>query len=102
MNVAYFFYCKIDCQMFVIHLNHPPLKTLFLQILVIKMIFLMKLGCIDYFLLYMWVKYEPIWTNFTAKTVTLVANLLVKAQTIPQNAKCALFFQPKVAFTKDI
>ena len=34
--------------------------------------------------------------------MTLGANLLPKAQTIPQNAKRALFFLPKVAFTKDI
>ena len=40
----------------------------------------------------MWAKYEPIWTDCTAQKVTLGANLLVKAQTIPQNAKRALFF----------
>ena len=55
-----------------------------------------------FFLLYLWAKYEPIWSDFTAKTVTLGANLLVKAQIIPQNAKCALFFLPKVVFSKDI
>ena len=46
--------------------------------------------------------YEPIWTDITSQTVTLGANLFVKAQTIPQNVKCTLFFLPKDAFTKDI
>ena len=50
----------------------------------------------------MWAKYELIWSNITAQTVTLGANLLVMAQTIPQNAQLAFFFKPKVAFTKDI
>ena len=51
----------------------------------------------------MWAKYEPIWTNVIAQTVILGANMLVKAQTIPQHAKCALLFiSPKVAFTKYI
>ena len=49
-----------------------------------------------FFLLYLWAKYEPILTDFSAQTVTLGANLLVKAQTISQNAQCALFF----SFTK--
>jgi hypothetical protein len=34
--------------------------------------------------------------------VTLGANLLVMAQTIPQNAPPVFFFLPQVAFTKDI
>ena len=34
--------------------------------------------------------------------MTVGANLLVKAQTIPQNNKCVLFFLTKVSFTKDI
>jgi hypothetical protein len=51
----------------------------------------------------MWAKYELIWSDITAQTVTLVANLLVMAQTIPQNAhQVFFFFLPKVAFTKDI
>ena len=50
----------------------------------------------------MWAKYELIWSDITAQTVTLGANLLVMAQTIPQNAHRAFFFLPKVAFTKDI
>ena len=54
--------------------------------------FSMKFGYINFFLLYKWAKYEPIWTDFTAQTVILGSNLLVKAQTIPQYAKCALFF----------
>ena len=56
--------------------------------------FYRKIGCYTFFILYLWAKYEPIWTNFTAQTVTLGVNL--------QNAKCALFFQPKVAFSEDI
>ena len=50
----------------------------------------------------MWTKYELIWSNITAQTVTLVAKLLVMAQTIPQNAHRVFCFGPKVAFTKDI
>ena len=50
----------------------------------------------------MWANYELIWSDITAQTVTLVANLLVMAQTIPQNAHRVCFFLPKVAFTKDI
>ena len=61
-----------------------------------------KIGWYTFFLLYMWAKYELIWSNITAQTVTLVANLLVMAQTIPQNAHRVFFFLPKVAFTKDI
>ena len=53
-------------------------------------------------MLYLWAKYEAIRTDFTAQTVTLGANLLVKAKTIPQNAKYGLIFLPKVAYTKDI
>jgi hypothetical protein len=68
--------------MFVILLNGQNLKTLLFQILVIKMIFS----------LYLLAKYETIRTDFTAQTVTLGANLLVKAQTIAQNAKYAIYF----------
>ncbi len=50
----------------------------------------------------MWAKYELIWSDITAQTVTLGANLLVMAQTIPQNAHRVFFFLLKVAFTKDI
>ena len=82
--------------MFVNNLNRQTLKRLFLLNLVIN-----KVGLYTFFLIYSWAKYEPIWTNFAAQAVTLGANLLVKAQTIPQNAKCA-FFQPKVAFTEEI
>ena len=45
-------------------------------------------GWYTFFPLYLWSQYKPIWTKFTAQTATLGANLLVKAQTIPQNAKC--------------
>ena len=61
MNVAYSFHSKIylvfqnqeniDFQMFVIHLNGQNLKTLLLQILVIKMIFTRQLGAINFFTL---------------------------------------------------
>ena len=37
-------------------------------------------------------KYELIWSDITAQTVNLGANLLVMAQTIPQNAQSANFF----------
>ena len=60
-----------------------------------------KLGSIHFFLLHLWAKYELIWSNITAQTLSLGANLLVKAQNIPQNSKCSLFFWPKVAFTQD-
>ena len=39
-----------------------------------------KLGSIHFFLLYLWEKYELIWSDITAQTVSLGANLLVKAQ----------------------
>ena len=64
--------------------------------------FFKKIGWYTFFLLYMWAKYELIWSDITAQTVTLGANLLVMAQTIPQNAHRVFFFLPKVAFTKDI
>ena len=64
--------------------------------------FFKKIGWYTFFLLYMWAKYELIWSDITAQTVTLGANLLVMAQTIPQNAHWVFFFLPKVAFTKDI
>ena len=89
---------KIDFQMFVIYLNGQNLKVLLLQIQVIEIFFFfMEIGCYTFFLLYMWARYEPIWTNCTTQTVTLGANLLFKAQTIPRNAKSAFFF--KVAFS---
>ena len=50
----------------------------------------------------MWAKYKLIWSDITAQTVTLGANLLVMAQTIPQNAYRVFFFKRKVSFTKDI
>ena len=55
-----------------------------------------------FFVFHLWAKYEPIWTNFTAQIVTLGANWLVRAQIIPQNAKCVLFFLQKVKFSIDI
>ena len=54
--------------------------------------FLKKIGWYTFYLLYMWAKYELIWSDITAQTVTLGSNLLVMAQTIPQNAQCVIFF----------
>ena len=82
-------------------LNCQTLKTLFLQIIVIKRIFFEKIGLYIFFLLYLWAKYELIWSDIPAQIVSLGANLLVKAKTIPQNAK-HVFFLAKFAFTKDI
>ena len=62
--------------------------------------FFKKSGWYTFFLLYMWAKYELIWSNITAQTVTLVANLLVMAQTIPQNAHHAFFFYQKLLLLK--
>jgi hypothetical protein len=47
----------------------------------------------------MWAKYELIWLYITAQTVTLGTNLLVMAQTIPQNA-CVCFFGEKLLLLK--
>ena len=54
--------------------------------------FFKKIGWYTFFLLYLWAKYELIWSYITAQTVTLGANLLVMAQTIPQNAHRVFFF----------
>ena len=64
--------------------------------------FFKKIEWLTFFHLYLWAKYELIWSYITAQTVTLGANLLFMAQTIPQNAHRGFFFLPKVAFTKDI
>ena len=45
--------------------------------------FFKKIGWYTFFLHYLWAKYELIWSDITAQTVTLGANLLVMAQTIP-------------------
>ena len=84
-------------------LNCQTLKALFLQILVNKIIFLRKLGGIHFFSSTCGQNMR-IYIQILLPTVSLGSNLLVKAQTIPQNAKCVLFFffLPKVVFTKDI
>ena len=64
--------------------------------------FVFFIGWYTFFLLYLWAKYELIWSNITARTVILGANLLLMAQTIPQNDHRVFFCLPKVAFTKDI
>ena len=48
----------------------------------------------------MWAKYELIWSDITAQTVTLGANLLVMAQTIPQNAHRVFFLDQKLRLLK--
>ena len=40
--------------------------------------------------------------RFYCPNSDFVANMLVQAQTIPQNAQCALFIRSKVAFTQGI
>ena len=47
----------------------------------------------------LWAKYEPVWTDFTAQTVTLGANLLVKATPYIKTPS-ALFLLPNLVFTK--
>ena len=47
--------------------------------------FFKKIGWYIFFILYLWAKYELIWLDITAQAVSLGANFLVKAQTIPQN-----------------
>ena len=64
--------------------------------------FFKKIEWYTFFLLYMWAKHEPLWSYIIAQVVSLGANLLVKAQTIPKNAKCVFFLKPKVPFSKDI
>ena len=64
--------------------------------------FFKKIEWYTFFLLYLWAKYELIWSYITAQTAALVANLLVMAQTIPQNAHRVGFFLPKVPLTQDI
>ena len=83
-------------------LNCQTLKTPFSPNSSNQKDFFEKIGWYTFFLLYLWAKYELIWSDITAQTVTLGANLLVKAKTIPQNAKRMFFFKPKVLFTKDI
>ena len=90
MKAAYSFFCKIHVvcqnqkkisfQIFVIHLNRQTLKSFFLQIIVAKTIFFNGIELYTFFLLYMWAKYEPIWTYFTSQTVILCANWLVRAK----------------------
>ena len=73
--------------MFVIHLNRQTLKTLISPNSSNQKDFFNEVGLYTFFLFYLWAQYEPIWTDFTAQTVTLGANLLIKAQAIHQNAK---------------
>ena len=78
MNEAHSCFCKfnfvyqnqekINCQMFVIHIDGTNLKTVLLQILETNMIFSSKLGGIHFFF-YLQAKYELIWTDFIAQTM---------------------------------
>jgi hypothetical protein len=48
----------------------------------------------------MWAKYEIIWSDITAQTMTLDAKLLVMAQTIPKNALRVIFVDQKLRLLK--
>ena len=61
-----------------------------------------KIGWYTFFLLYIWAKYEIIWSNVTAQSVTLGANFLVKPKPYIKTPSVCYFFYLKVAFTKDI
>ena len=58
--------------------------------------FFKKIGWYKFFLLYILAKYESIWCDISAQTVTLDANLLFMAQTIPQNPHRAFVFDQKL------
>ena len=73
---------RLDTNIFIG--NCQTLKTLFLQILVIKMILSRKMGSIHLFS-------STYGQNMSLYGQILLPNLFVKAQTIPQNAKCSLF-----------
>ena len=87
-------YVRLDTDIFIgtSVRNCQTLKTLFLQIPEIKMSFFKKIRWYTFFLLYLWAKYQLMWSDITAQTVTIGAKLLVMAQTIPQNAHCVFFF----------
>ena len=59
-----------------------------------------KIEWYKFFLLYLWEKYELIWSDITAQTMTLGAKLLVMDQTIPQNAHRVFFFDQKLRLLK--
>ena len=86
--------------MFVIHLKGTSVKTLSLLILVNKLIFSSKLGGEHFFGFTCW-QNMSLYGQFYFPNCYLKANLNIHAQTIPQNAKCSLFFKPKVAYTQD-
>ena len=72
---------NIYFKMFVIYFNGKTLKTRLLQVLLTTIIFSSKFGG-KHFPLYLWVRYEPVWTDFNAQKLILSVNLLVEAQTI--------------------
>ena len=53
-------------------------------------------GWVGYIVSPLTLKNEFIWSDITAQTVTLGANLLVMVQTIPQNAHHVFFFNQKL------
>ena len=78
----------------------PDSKNTFSPISINQNDFVKKIGWYTFFLLYLWAKYELIWSDIAAQTVTLGANLLVMAQTIPQNAHRAFFYDQKLRLLK--
>ena len=96
MNVAKVFEIWHFCNIELCDLNSQTLKTLFSPYSSDQDDFFKKSGWYTFFLLYMWAKYELIWSNITAHTVTLGANLLVMAHTIPQNAHRVFFYNQKL------
>ena len=76
-------------------LNCQTLKSLFSPNSTNQNDFFKKIWWYTFFLLSLLAKYELIWEDITAQTVTLGANLLVMAQTKPQNANRVGFFLTK-------
>ena len=83
-----------------IDLNGANLKKPFTPNSSNKNDFYRQISLNTFFCLYMWAKYEPIWTDFTAQTVILRANMIVQAQTIPQKASAHYVFYPKLRLLK--
>ena len=80
------------CNIELCELNCQTLRTLFSQHSSNQNDFFKKIGWYTFCLRYIWAKYELICSDITAQTVTLDANLLVMAQTIPQNSQRVFFF----------
>ena len=101
MHEAYSFYCEIHLSLkikrklvfdvSVIHLNDTTLKTLLLQILITKKKF-RQLGGLRIFSSTCGQNMSLYGQICSVQIMILRANMLVQAQTIPQNPKCSLFF----------